>query len=319
MSVSNPLPVLSDQVLTPGAPGRFADAIRLHLGSTQLVWALHRDGCDLLIPGHAPVPYLTTAADMRRLNAGGLLPFYEEVTTLVLSFLLDRYRLPVFFDVGASDGYFSQIAATFAGNAVGVHAFEMRKEAAARLQHLAATELLFRNIAVHHAGLTSEHRGEVDVWMARTRLFEDKPGAHEYQDGLGRRVRSALRHDRTRSLKSSRVLMTSVDAFVASTGVVPDIIKIDVEGYEGLTLAGARHVLAEHRPFVLLELHRDKKLRAMSRRDVSRMVLGHGYRALFFTDHEDRRSCDVIEVDADHALLGRQETDLLLFYHPERM
>ena len=35
----------------------------------------------------------------------------------------------------------------------------------------------------------------------------------------------------------------------------PSFIKIDVEGYEGKVIAGARQLLAEHRPTLFLELH----------------------------------------------------------------
>ena len=48
----------------------------------------------------------------------------------------------------------------------------------------------------------------------------------------------------------------SLDNFVYVAGnPPPDFIKLDVEGAEGRALTGARRLLAEHRPGLLLEIH----------------------------------------------------------------
>jgi hypothetical protein len=43
--------------------------------------------------------------------------------------------------------------------------------------------------------------------------------------------------------------------------VVPDIIKIDVEGFEWEVLKGARPTLREHRPVLQIEVHGDQLFR----------------------------------------------------------
>lgn len=50
------------------------------------------------------------------------------------------------------------------------------------------------------------------------------------------------------------VLARTADELCAAEGFEPDVIKIDVEGFEGEVLAGASRLLAS-RPLVLLELH----------------------------------------------------------------
>lgn len=47
----------------------------------------------------------------------------------------------------------------------------------------------------------------------------------------------------------------TLDDFVAATGRVPGLVKVDVEGAEAGLLTGARRVLAEHRPALIVETH----------------------------------------------------------------
>lgn len=75
------------------------------------------------------------------------------------------------------------------------------------------------------------------------------------------------------------VEFTTLDAEVARTGTVPTVVKIDVEGFEHEVLRGARMLLAEHRPLLLLELHLDLlEKRGVSPRMVVEEVAAHGYR-----------------------------------------
>ncbi|NNE13116.1 MAG: FkbM family methyltransferase [Ilumatobacter sp.] len=50
------------------------------------------------------------------------------------------------------------------------------------------------------------------------------------------------------------VAVSTVDAFVAETGIVPNVIKVDAEGYEAEILRGAQHTLQRHRPILILEV-----------------------------------------------------------------
>ena len=57
---------------------------------------------------------------------------------------------------------------------------------------------------------------------------------------------------------------TTLDAFCRSQGIRPDVIKIDVEGAEFSVLEGAREILAEARPLLVVSIH-PQHLKALGR------------------------------------------------------
>ncbi|MFX0104823.1 MAG: FkbM family methyltransferase [Candidatus Hodarchaeota archaeon] len=54
------------------------------------------------------------------------------------------------------------------------------------------------------------------------------------------------------------VMVLSLDNFIKESLVVPDIIKIDVEGSELSVLRGSKNLLSESKPIILLSTHGDK-------------------------------------------------------------
>ncbi|HEY6324779.1 MAG TPA: FkbM family methyltransferase [Thermoanaerobaculia bacterium] len=74
------------------------------------------------------------------------------------------------------------------------------------------------------------------------------------------------------------VSMESVDQLCSDLGFRPDLVKIDVEGYELAVLAGARATLAGSRPPLFLEIH-PGRLRELggSAEELVRLLAGLGY------------------------------------------
>lgn len=50
------------------------------------------------------------------------------------------------------------------------------------------------------------------------------------------------------------VPLTTIDALVDATGIAPNVLKIDVDGYEAKALRGGREVLETLRPMVVFEI-----------------------------------------------------------------
>lgn len=54
---------------------------------------------------------------------------------------------------------------------------------------------------------------------------------------------------------AGRMATSTMDMVLAAHDLIPDVIKVDTDGYDGAVLAGAREVLARHRPTVIFEWH----------------------------------------------------------------
>jgi FkbM family methyltransferase len=54
--------------------------------------------------------------------------------------------------------------------------------------------------------------------------------------------------------KESRVVTTSLDAFLSETDLRPDFVKMDIEGAEILALRGMSDCLTKHRPLMVIEV-----------------------------------------------------------------
>ena len=278
-----------------------SDEIADHLASVSILGSRNENCEVLLIDGHLPIAWPTTAARHR-----------EQTVILLLSFLISKLRPRVFFDIGSASGDYTCVAVSHAASPPHVHAFDMRQEAHALLRERIGEAGLDRLVTTHMAGLSETHEGEKDLWFARTRLFEHEPEKNEYQESVWRRLKFFLLN-RHRGPVKTRAELTSIDHVAASRGIVPDLLKIDVDGYEGKVLRGGIQTLSRHRPPVMLELHKDKLLNGEKRGDVVGIMLDIGYEALFLTDHHDPKACEIVPVDRHHPLVARQETDFILF------
>lgn len=291
------------------AVDQLAAEIEFHLQRTPLALA-ERGGREVLcIPHHHDIPW---SNPNRKLNAAT--PFHEETTTLLISYLIGRFQPRVMIDAGSAQGHLTRVAASRIGQAPHVYALDMRDDLMAVMKATIARDRFRDNITPVHACLTDRQAGEREVWYARSLAFEHEPAPQEYLEPLLLRILNRLRGRSGRGLKSARMLLTSIDHFSAERGIRPDLIKMDVEGYEGKVLDGARRTLEHDRPMVLIELHRDVKQRfGETRAAVVGRMFDLGYRAIFLTDHHDRIACRAVVAERDCPLFRRQETDLVLF------
>jgi FkbM family methyltransferase len=142
------------------------------------------------------------------------------------------------YDVGANIGYFTLLAARFAGEGGHVIAFEPVPAIAELVREAAQRSSLADRVSV------------------RTEAVARTPGTEAlYVVADGSWSHLASRGNPGGAVQTIDVPVTTLDAVLAGGAPPPDVIKLDVEGSEGDVLLGAQRLLRTHRPVVVLELH----------------------------------------------------------------
>ena len=138
------------------------------------------------------------------------------------------------FDVGAHAGYYTLLSARSVGCSGKVVAFEPNERNLAFLR---------RHVVVN--GLDNVEVVDAAVGIAEGRSKFDS----ETSDGHFGRLSDSGSVD---------VEVVSLDSIFAKRGLLPDVLKIDVEGGEGAVLRGAANILEVGRPIIFLATHGDE-------------------------------------------------------------
>ena len=142
-----------------------------------------------------------------------------------------------FIDIGAHVGLVSIPAAKVMEGNGEVHAFEPGAVNLGFLQRHVKINCL-HNIRVNDL-LVGEANGFIDFFEA------------DYPNGQNSRVATS----RVAAYRQVKRQQVSLDDYVQRNKLVPDIIKIDVEGAETAVISGARQTLKLHKPLIFLSVH----------------------------------------------------------------
>jgi FkbM family methyltransferase len=179
-----------------------------------------------------------TTSTQRKLAKHGLHGFEPGTQSTLLTLVQLAGPRPVhFFDVGAHIGSHALvIASVYPASAVKVTAFEPTPKTAAVCRALAGANDL--EIRVERAAI-SDTDGTASLFIS----------PWETSNSLQKGFRPARGTVDVPSIK--------LDTYCAQRGVLPSVIKIDVESYESHVVRGATQVLAQGRPAVVCEILRD--------------------------------------------------------------
>lgn len=160
-----------------------------------------------------------------------LYSFYKQSSESYKLSLLPRYIKPgdTILDIGAHVGFFSREFALLAGEQGKVFAFEPDPR---NFQHLQRNSRILKQVQVFRLAVAAS-TGEGRLFRSKIlnvdhRLYGQGPG---YE----------------------RVATMSVDDFVKQQGLVPNFIKLDIQGYEFEAMLGMRQTLTVHRPAIMTE------------------------------------------------------------------
>lgn len=166
--------------------------------------------------------------------AGGRI--HEKIVTEMLVEVLNGAKC--FVDVGTHLGWYTCVAAKHMPYGT-VHGFEMDDLNFA---------LLKQNLAINDCSNVEVHNVAVS----------DSPGVVSYKRDIKRPSPMFHLQARTKDEKSVgfvSVNSVTLDDFLKTKGVVPNVIKIDVEGAEMNVLRGMRQTLCKYKPILFLEIH----------------------------------------------------------------
>jgi len=187
-----------------------------------------RGGLVRKIPGCGPIRIRPASRYFRDNYEAGLFQFVRKVVR----------PGDVVLDIGANVGIFTVLAARWVGPGGHVYAFEPSRQTRTLLRdHLTLNSVADRVTIIADA-------------------VSDTPGRSSFHTvGASGENTLSPKHSRLPTADSVEVSVTTIDAFCLQRCIVPSLIKIDIEGYELHALRGAREILAQHSPMVVVELH----------------------------------------------------------------
>ncbi|BAN03317.1 FkbM family methyltransferase [Ilumatobacter coccineus] len=186
-----------------------------------------RDTLDVIDPFSSMV--------QRFLRREGLAAYEPETAATLLS-LFDMQTGPfTYYDVGSNIGLYSHLCAALFPDA-DVHAFEPTPEIAAISRSIAEANGL--DVQVVEVAV-SDGSGTADLHLSQT-----SDASNSLVEGF------------KESSGSVTVQRIRLDDHRARTGRPPTVLKIDVETHEPEVLAGAMEIIANDRPYVIIEVLR---------------------------------------------------------------
>jgi FkbM family methyltransferase len=164
---------------------------------------------------------------------------HEDYEPAVFHYLKTKVRPgATVLDVGAHVGLFTVLLARWAGPKGQVFAFEPTP--------------LTRTALIDHLTL-NDVAGQVTVCPF---AVSDKEGSSAvYTVSNSPENTLSPIHGRLPNAEAVEIEVTTLDAFCGSRRIRPDLIKIDIEGFELHALRGAKQILVHHRPTVVVEMH----------------------------------------------------------------
>lgn len=170
-------------------------------------------------------------------------------------FLSSEQRPTVFFDIGANYGTHTVMMAL-----AGLDCTPFEPNPNCHTYFREALKLNGLEVEIQPVAMGSEP-GEVELWF---------PERDTWLGTVVTEVKDDL--DQGFDLKKVAVKMITLDDFVADSGKIPQLIKIDTEGHEVPVLKGGEKLLRAHHPVVLFESNSEDQ-----RRELATLFSNYGY------------------------------------------
>ncbi len=148
----------------------------------------------------------------------------------------------VVFDIGANIGYFVLALSRLVGPSGRIIAFEPHPVNIRRLKrHLDLNKVANAYVEEVAAGEADGYAEFSIALRGQQARFVDLP----FVPSQGKTIRVSCR---------------SIDSYVRDTGVIPDLVLLDVEHAEGRVLRGMKNLLISRKPLIIVEMHGDEAI-----------------------------------------------------------
>lgn len=145
-------------------------------------------------------------------------------------------------DIGAHKGGYLYFFRKKIGKKGTIYAFEPQSILFNYLQNLKST-FNWKNVKVENIAL-SDTITSVKLYIPKNKKDKDSsPGATILESNI-----------KTKQFKTEEVITDTIDNYCDKNGLVPNFIKIDVEGNDLKVLLGASNILKKHRPKLIVEI-----------------------------------------------------------------
>ncbi|MBB5056136.1 FkbM family methyltransferase [Granulicella aggregans] len=171
----------------------------------------------------------------------------------------------VFFDVGAHQGWMSMVAARRVGVRGRVAAFE---PSPALLESLSFHKRLNRLSQLDIVSKAVSNRDELTPFH----LVGD---GNSFMNSL---AGTEITNISPENLSVIEIEAITLDTYSRQSGLVPHLIKIDTEGSEMWVCEGARHLLAQHHPALIIATHPPWLPKGQTVEALFDLLNDHGYR-----------------------------------------
>jgi FkbM family methyltransferase len=188
----------------------------------------------------------------------------------------------VVLDIGGHIGYFSCIGGSLAKNG-SVHVFEADPKCISLINKNVILNGL-NNVHVHNYAVSNS-----EEYIKIPQLNTPHPGLVINSKHIGGYI----------SVKG-----LTIDSFLATNGVIPNFIKIDIEGAEWNALQGMHKTLEKHSPTLLVEIHIEilKQEFNIDYKEIIKLLIGYGYKLYSIAHRND--SDQNVQVHPDSQLRG---------------
>jgi len=222
------------------------------------------------------------------------------VAAFVAMKTLFQEKINVVYDIGALYGYFSVMsAALFPGSEV--LAFEMNPRS-----HDALTKNIELNEQMFHRNIHPVNVGLSDVSALSLPVVIDGFILNEKSDNG-----QATADDHTNVID-----ILTMDHYTKMSGKKPDLIKLDVEGYQTKIIPGGLDTIATSKPAVIMEFDHISRMNEMqsNNREIANYFFDLGYHCWWIGDQRNGRG-EFIKIQSSDIDMSKEINSLAVFVH----